>query len=159
MPNIAEDYLPDEPDLRILRILQADGRITNQELAQRIGMSPATAFERVKRLRASGIIAGYTALLDPGRLGHALLIFIEVLLDRTTQDAFAAFARHVGEVPEVLECHMVAGGFDYLLKVRVSDMAAYRAFLGGILAAMPGVRETRTYAVLEEVKATTRLPI
>lgn len=159
MSGFAEDYLPDEPDLRILRILQADGRITNQELAQRVGMSPATSFERVKRLRASGIITGYTALLDPLRLGHALLIFIEVLLDRTTQDAFAAFARHVADVPEVLECHMVAGGFDYLLKVRVSDMAAYRAFLGGILAAMPGVRETRTYAVMEEVKHSARLPV
>ena len=159
MTDMAEDYVPDDADRRILRALQADGRITNQALALQAGMSPATAFERVKRLRASGVITGYTAMLDPRRLDYALLIFIEVLLDRTTQDAFAAFAQHVRGVPEVLECHMVAGGFDYLLKVRVSDMAAYRAFLGGILAAMPGVRETRTYAVLEEVKATTRLPI
>ena len=157
--SMTEDYLPDDADIRILRLLQADGRITNQELAQRAGMAPATSFERVRRLRASGVITGYTALLEPRRLGHALLVFIEVLLDRTTQDAFAAFAQHVRGVPEVLECHMVAGGFDYLLKVRVTDMAAYRTFLGGILAAMPGVRETRTYAVLEEVKATTQLPI
>ena len=159
MSAIAESSSLDAADLRILRLLQEDGRITNQALAAQAGMSPASCFERVKRLRASGVIRRFTALLDPERLGFSLLIFIEVLLDRTTDDVFAAFAAHVRAVPEVLECHMVAGGFDYLLKVRVSDMAAYRAFLGGILAAMPGVRETRTYAVLEEVKATTRLPI
>ena len=149
----------DAVDLRILRILQEDGRITNQELASRAGLSPAACFDRVKRLRASGVIVGYTALLDPAKLGQALLIFVEVVLDRTTDDVFTAFAAQVGDIPEVLECHMVAGGFDYLLKVRVADMAAYRRFLGEILTSIPGVRETRTYAVLEEVKATTRLPI
>jgi Lrp/AsnC family leucine-responsive transcriptional regulator len=87
------------------------------------------------------------------------MIFIEVLLDRTTDDVFSAFSAHVRRVPQVMECHMVAGGFDYLLKVRVSDMGAYRSFLGDILTAMPGVRETRTYAVLEEVKLTTKLAV
>jgi len=149
----------DAADLRILRILQQNGRITNQELARQAGLSPASCFDRVKRLRERGIILGYTALLDPHQLGSALMIFVEVLLDRTTDDVFSAFAEHVRKVPQVLECHMVAGGFDYLLKVRVADMTAYRAFLGNILAAMPGVRETRTYAVLEEVKSTTQLPV
>lgn len=149
----------DEADLRILRVLQEDGRITNQALAERAGLSPAACFDRVKRMRQDGVIAGYTALLDPQKLGRALLIFVEVVLDRTTDDVFTAFAEQVRGIPEVLECHMVAGGFDYLLKVRVADMTAYRAFLGEILTSIPGVRETRTYAVLEEVKATTRLPI
>lgn len=149
----------DEADRRILRALQADGRMTNQELARRCNMSATACFDRVKRLRERGVILGYTALLDPAKLDRALLIFIEVLLDRTTEDVFDAFADHVRRLPEVLECHMVAGGFDYLLKVRVADMAAYRAFLGGTLAMMPGVRETRTYAVLEEVKNTMRLPV
>jgi len=149
----------DAADLRILRILQQDGRITNQELARQGGLSPASCFDRVKRLRERGIVLGYTALLDPHQLGSALMIFVEVLLDRTTDDVFSAFAEHVRKVPQVLECHMVAGGFDYLLKVRVADMAAYRSFLGDILAAMPGVRETRTYAVIEEVKSTTQLPV
>ena len=149
----------DAADLRILRILQQDGRITNQELARQGGLSPASCFDRVKRLRERGIVLGYTALLDPHQLGSALMIFVEVLLDRTTDDVFSAFAEHVRKVPQVLECHMVAGGFDYLLKVRVADMTAYRSFLGNILAAMPGVRETRTYAVLEEVKSTTQLPV
>jgi len=146
-------------DRKLLRALQEDGRMTNQALAQRCGISPAACFDRVKRLRASGVIRGYTALLDPGQLDRAMLIFIEVLLDRTTADIFQAFADHVRELPEVLECHMVAGGFDYLLKVRVADMAAYRSFLGGTLVAMPGIRETRTYPVLEEVKATSHLPV
>ncbi len=149
----------DDMDRKLLRILQDDGRITNQDLARTAGLSPAACFERVKRLRATGVIAGYTALLDPGLIGRSLMIFIEILLDRTTDDVFAAFAEHVRALPEVMECHMVAGGFDYLLKVRVEDMAAYRAFLGDTLVRMPGVRETRTYAVLEEVKATTKLPI
>ena len=149
----------DQMDRKLLRALQDDGRITNQALAERCGLSPAACFDRVKRLRASGVIRGYTALLDPAKLERALLVFIEVILDRTTDDAFAAFAAHVRELPEILECHMVAGGFDYLLKVRVADMAAYRAFLGDTLVAMPGIRETRTYAVLEEVKQTTTLPL
>lgn len=149
----------DEMDRKLLRVLQADGRITNHNLAQLCNISPAACFERVKRLRAQGVISGYTALVDPDKVGHALMIFVEVLLDRTTDDIFTSFAAHVRSIPEVLECHMVAGGFDYLLKVRVRDMAAYRAFLGETLVAMPGIRETRTYAVLEEVKATTHLPV
>lgn len=159
MASSDEENTLDEVNRRILRILQEDGRITNQALAQRAGLSPAACFERVKRLRASGLIRQFTALLEPAAVDRALMIFIEVLLDRTTDDVFTAFAAHVRDVPDVLECHMVAGGFDYLLKVRVSDMAAYRAFLGEILAAMPGVRETRTYAVLEEVKQTSMLPL
>ena len=149
----------DQIDRRILRVLQEDGRITNQALAQRCGLSSAACFERVKRLRESGVIKGYAALLDPAKLDRALMIFIEVLLDRTTDDVFTAFADHVRRLPDVLECHMVAGGFDYLLKVRVADMAAYRSFLGDTLVALPGIRETRTYAVLEEVKLTTRLAV
>lgn len=149
----------DEIDRKILRALQEDGRITNNALAQKCGLSNAACFERVRRLRESGVILGYTALLDPEKLDRALLVFIEVLLDRTTDDAFAAFADHVRKLPDVIECHMVAGGFDYLLKVRVADMAAYRAFLGDTLVALPGIRETRTYAVLEEVKLTSQIPV
>jgi Lrp/AsnC family leucine-responsive transcriptional regulator len=142
-----------------LRALQEDGRITNAALAEKCGLSNAACFERVRRLRDGGVILGYTALLDPAKLDRELMIFIEVLLDRTTDDAFAAFADHVRKLPDVMECHMVAGGFDYLLKVRVADMAAYRAFLGDTLVALPGIRETRTYAVLEEVKLTSQLPV
>jgi Lrp/AsnC family leucine-responsive transcriptional regulator len=146
-------------DRNILRILQSDGRITNRELAERCSLSPAACHERFKRLQERGYIRGFAALLDPEKLERALLIFVEVVLDRTTGDVFEAFAEAVRRTPEIMECHMVAGGFDYLIRARVQDMAAYRAFLGETLITMPGVRETRTYAVLEEVKTTTQLPI
>ena len=149
----------DAVDRRLLRALQEDGRLSNAELARRCNLSAAACFERVRRLRARRVITGYAALIDPAKVGRGLLIFVEVLLDRTTGDMFEAFAEAVRRQPEVLECHMVAGGFDYLIKARVGDMDAYRAFLGDVLVRMPGVRETRTYAVLEEVKATTALPL
>lgn len=153
------DISLDATDYRLIDALQIDGRITNQELARRCALSPAACHERVRRLRERGVITGTVALIAPAALDCALMIFVEVLLDRTNDDVFAAFADHVRRIPEILECHMVAGGFDYLIKARVSDMAAYRSFLGGILAEVPGIRETRTYAVLEEVKQTTCLPI
>jgi len=149
----------DPVDRRLLGALQEDGRISNAELARRCNLSPAASFERVRRLRERGVITGYAALIDPAKVGRGLMIFVEVLLDRTTGDMFEAFAETVRRQPEVLECHMVAGGFDYLIKARVGDMDAYRAFLGDVLVRMPGVRETRTYAVLEEVKSTTALPL
>ncbi|MGI4817374.1 MULTISPECIES: Lrp/AsnC ligand binding domain-containing protein [unclassified Brevundimonas] len=153
------EYKLDEADRRILRVLQQDGRITNQDLAAACNMSASSCFERVRRLRERGVIMGYTALIDPKYAERELLIFIEVLLDRTTSDIFDQFAARIRRSPEVLECHMVAGGFDYLVKVRMKDMAAYRAFLADTLVVMPGVRETRTYAVMEEVKDTSVLPL
>ena len=147
----------DDTDRRLLRVLQTDGRISNAELARRCNLSPAACFERVKRLKDRKVITGYAALIDPASADRALLIFIEVLLDRTTGDQFEAFAEMVRRQPEVLECHMVAGGFDYLLKTRMADMLAYRNFAGTVLWQLPGVRETRTYAVMEEVKNSTHL--
>jgi Lrp/AsnC family leucine-responsive transcriptional regulator len=152
-------YRIDDVDRRILRVLQADGRISNQDLAQRCNLSPSACSERVRRLREQGVIRGYAALLDPSKVDRALLIFVEVVLDRTTGDVFEAFAAAARRSAEVMECHMVAGGFDYLIKARVRDMAAYRRFLGEVLVEMPGVRETRTYAVLEEIKTSMSLPI
>lgn len=156
---MANDLRLDDTDRRLLRTLQADGRISNQDLAQACHLSPSACSERVRRLREHGFIRGFSALLDPDKVGRALLIFVEVVLDRTTADVFEDFAAAARRAPDVLECHMVAGGFDYLIKARVADMAAYRAFLGEVLVQMPGVRETRTYAVLEEIKATTHLPV
>jgi Lrp/AsnC family leucine-responsive transcriptional regulator len=149
----------DDTDRRLLRVLQTDGRITNQELARRCNLSPAATFDRVRRLKEKGLITGYAAVLDPAKVDRALLVFVEVILDRTTADIFEAFAAAARRAPDILECHMVAGGFDYLIKARLRDMEAYRAFLGDVLVDMPGVRETRTYAVLEEVKNTGVLPI
>lgn len=149
----------DRIDRRILAVLQGDGRITTLDLAERVGLSATATTERVKRLTRDGYILGYGARLDPGKLDLGLLVFVEVLLDRTSPDVFDSFGRAVERAPEVLECHMVAGGFDYLIKSRVKDMTAYRRFLADVILALPGVRETRTYAVMEEVKATTALPI
>jgi Lrp/AsnC family leucine-responsive transcriptional regulator len=149
----------DAIDRRILRELQADGRITNLKLAEAVRLSPTAVLERVKRLTRDGVILGYEARLDPARLGAGLMVFIEVLLDRTLPDVLDQFRAAVQARPEILECHLVAGGFDYLLKTRVADMTAYRALLGSAIWSLPGVRETRTYAVMEEVKSSGRLPI
>jgi Lrp/AsnC family leucine-responsive transcriptional regulator len=149
----------DRVDRRLLEALQTDGRIPIVDLAEKVGLSATATTERVKRLTRDGYILGYAARLNPDRLGRGLLVFIEVKLDRTTPDVFERFAHAVGRAPEVLECHMVAGGFDYLVKTRVADMAAYRHFLSDVLLSLPGVRETHTYAVMEEVKNTAALPL
>ena len=149
----------DQIDRRILRELQANGRLTNTELSERVHLPATATNERVKRLTRDGFIIGYTALLSPEKLGRALLLFVEVKLERTTPDVFDAFAAAIRRTPDVLECHLIAGGFDYLVKARVADMSAYRQFLSDLLTAVPGIRETRTYTVMEEVKDTTNLPI
>lgn len=149
----------DRIDLRILRLLQDDGRITHQKLANTVGLSPTAVLARVQRLTREGVILGYRAELNPALLGRGLVVFVEVLLDRTTPGVFDAFKAAAQVHEEILECHMVAGGFDYLLKTRMADMAAYRAFAGQVLWQLPGVRETRTYAVMEEVKSGGALPL
>lgn len=149
----------DRLDRRILAELQADGRITNLELAERVGLSPTATAERVKRLGRDGFILGYSARLDPVKLGRGLLMYVEVKLDRMDPDIFETFAAAVRKAPEVLDCHLIAGGFDYLIKARVRDMDAYRVFLAHVLMTLPGVRETHTYPVMEEIKSTTALPL
>jgi Lrp/AsnC family leucine-responsive transcriptional regulator len=149
----------DRIDRRMLAILQRDGRLPAVELAEKVGLSATSTGERLRRLQKDGFIAGFSARLDPHRLGFGLLVFVEVSLDKTTPDVFEKFAAAVRRAPEVLECHMVAGGFDYLVKTRVVDMAAYRGFLGDILLSFPGVKETRTYAVMEEIKSDAPLPL
>ncbi|MBL8313339.1 MAG: Lrp/AsnC ligand binding domain-containing protein [Rubrivivax sp.] len=149
----------DKTDRRILRVLQSDGRISNLKLAEAVHLSPAAVLERVKRLQREGFIVGYEARLNPARLGAGLLVFVEILLDRTVHDVMESFKAAVQVRPEILEAHLVAGGFDYLLKTRVADMAAYRAFIGSVIWTLPGVRETRTYVVMEEVKNSTMLAV
>ncbi len=147
----------DRIDRRILRSLQDDGRISNLKLAESVSLSPTAVLARVQRLTRDGYILGYQALLNPALLGARMLVFVEVLLDRTTPNVFDQFRAAVEVHPEILECHMVAGGFDYLLKTRVPDMEAYRKLAGSVLWRLPGVRETRTYAVMEEVKSSSKL--
>jgi Lrp/AsnC family transcriptional regulator, leucine-responsive regulatory protein len=147
----------DKIDLKILNALQTDGRISNLKLAEVVALSPTAVLARTQRLQREGYILGYEARLNPAKLGRGLTVFVEVLLERTTPQVFDQFKAAAQARPEILECHMVAGGFDYLLKTRVRDMAAYREFAATALWQLPGVRETRTYAVMEEVKETTRL--
>ena len=149
----------DRIDQRILSALQADGRLSNLRLAEAVALSPTAVLARVQRLTREGFILGYEARLNPLKLGRGMMVFVEVLLDRTTPNVFEQFRAAVQAQEAILECHMVAGGFDYLLKTRMADMAAYREFAGTVLWQLPGVRETRTYPVMEEVKNTTRLPL
>ena len=149
----------DKIDAKILRVLQKDGRISNLKLAEEVHLSPTAVLERVKRLTRDNFILGYEAKLNPAKLGAGLLVFVEILLDRTVHDVMDNFKAAVQVRPEILECHLVAGGFDYLLKTRVADMTAYREFIGSVIWTLPGVRETRTYAVMEEVKSSTHLPL
>ncbi len=158
-PRKASDHRLDRTDRRILAELQHNGRISNVELARRVNLSATPCLERVRRLEQSGYIREYVAVLDPQKLDVGLLLYVEVTLDRTTPEVFDRFREAIAAYPEVQECHMVAGGFDYLVKIRVPDMQAYRGFLGEGLTAAPGVRETHTYVVMEEIKETTAIDI
>ena len=149
----------DRIDHKILRQLQDNGRLTNADLARSVNLSPTPCLERVRRLEADGYILDYVALLNPQKLGAGVISFIQVLLDRTNPDVFERFKKQVGLCPEVMECHMVAGGFDYLLKVRTSSMIEYRDFLGETLARMSDIKQTHTYVVIEEVKATHSITV
>ncbi|MCM5681767.1 Lrp/AsnC ligand binding domain-containing protein [Schlegelella sp. S2-27] len=160
MKNGATDFNElDKIDRKILRVLQQDGRIANLKLAEAVHLSPTAVLERVKRLTRDGYILGYEARLNPQKLSASMMVFVEVVLDRTTPDVMNAFKAAVQTRPEILECHLVAGGFDYLIKTRVADMQAYRELIGSVIWSLPGVRETHTYAVMEEVKNTAMLPI
>jgi len=149
----------DRIDYKILTRLQENGRLSNVDLARSVNLSPTPCLERVRRLEADGYILDYVALLNPQKLGAGVVSFIQVLLDRTNPDVFERFREQVGLCPEVMECHMVAGGFDYLLKVRTNSMIEYRDFLGQTLARMSDIKQTHTYVVMEEVKATHAITV
>ncbi|NMM44682.1 winged helix-turn-helix transcriptional regulator [Rhodospirillaceae bacterium KN72] len=149
----------DKIDRNILRLLQTDGRLTNVELARRVNLSPTPCLERVRRLEKDGYIRGYSARLNPTRLEAGLTVFVQVTLDRTTTDIFDHFREAVAKEPGIAECHMVAGGFDYLLKVRTKDMERFRHFLGDVINMLPGVISTATYVAMETVKEGDFVPI
>ncbi len=141
----------DRTDLRLLRLLQADGRLTNAELAQRAGLSPATCHRRTQRLFAAGFISRVTAMVAPQKVERGALVMVGVVLDRSTPESFAAFEEAVAQLAFVLDCHLVAGDFDYFLKIRVRDIADFNRIHGDKLIALPGVRQTRTFFVMKEV--------
>jgi len=149
----------DNKDRQILEQLQLDGRISNVELSKRVHLSPTPCLERVRRLERDGYITGYSAQLDPVKMGAGLLVFVEVELETTSEDVFDHFKQAVQNIDHVMECHMIAGGFDYLLKLRFEDMQDYRNFLGHVLSALPHIKSTKTFVCMEEVKATSNLKI
>jgi Lrp/AsnC family leucine-responsive transcriptional regulator len=141
----------DRTDLKILRQLQRDGRIANADLAKRVNVSAATCHRRTQRLFDEGFIRGVRAQVNPGRVERAALVIVGVVLDRSTPESFAAFEAAIAKLPFVLDCHLVAGDFDYFLKLRVRDMADFNRLHGERLIALPGVRQTRTFFVMKEV--------
>jgi Lrp/AsnC family transcriptional regulator, leucine-responsive regulatory protein len=149
----------DRIDRQILTLLQADGRIANVTLAKMVNLTPTPCLERVRRLEREGYITGYTALLDPKKVGAGLLVFVEISLLRNSPDAFSDFRREASKLTGILECHLVSGNFDYLIKARVKDMDEYRKLLGEKILALPGVSDSRSYVVMEEVKESTALQL
>ena len=144
----------DRYDAAILRALSEDGRMSVTEIARRIGLTKTPTQARVKRLEESGVIAGYRAVLDPIRMGMAHVAYVEVRLSDTREAALQAFNKAVRGMPEIEECHMMAAGFDYLMKVRTSDIGDYRRVLGERISTLPHVASTSTYVAMEAVKET-----
>ena len=138
-------------DIKMMRALQKDGRISNAELAQTVGVSPATCHRRTQRLMDEGYITDVRAIINPEKVNRGALVMVGVVLDRSTPESFADFERAAAKLKFVLDCHLVAGDFDYFLKIRVGDMADFRKLHGEKLIALPGVRQTRTFFVMKEV--------
>ena len=149
----------DKTDLKILKFLQQNARIPMTELAEKVGLSTTPVTERVKRLERDNFIPGYHARLNPNLLGKGLLIFVELKLRSKSGNIFEDFRREVMRIPQILECHLVSGEYDYLIKVRLPDMSAYRDMLGNILLHLPAAAESRSYVVMEEVKEETVLDL
>ena len=149
----------DRTDLKILDILQTDGRISNSKLAELVNLSPTAVMARVQKLTKDEFILGYEAKLNPSKLNANFLVFVEVLLDKTTPNVLDDFIDAVTQYPEIVECHMVSGGFDFLIKLRSAGMEEFRRIAGQILWQLPGVKETRSYPVMQVVKDSSKIKI
>ncbi|MFI0472892.1 Lrp/AsnC ligand binding domain-containing protein [Halomonas sp. HMF6819] len=149
----------DRIDLRILRVLQDNARISYVDLAAEVGLSTTPCLERVKRLERAGVIRGYKAMLDPQALKANLLVFVEISLETQSPAVFDEFRRAVETLPQIQECHLVSGQFDYILKCRIPEMSAYRQLLGDVVLTLPGVKESKSYVVMEEVKESFSLHV
>jgi Lrp/AsnC family leucine-responsive transcriptional regulator len=156
------DELPenlDFIDLQLLTTLQNEGRIPVVELAKKVNLSATPCTLRMRRLEQEGVIVGYHARINPVALNQALMVFVTVSLKATDEASLKAFNAAVKPVKQILECHMLGGGFDYLLKIRVRDMPEYREILGSIIGALPMIESTHSYFVMEQVKESPLLPI
>ena len=149
----------DRIDHQILEILQKDGRIAISELASRVNLSTTPCSERVKRLERDGIIMGYYARLNPQLVDRNLLVFLEISLSAKSGDVFEQVAKDLMEIPEVQECHLISGDFDYLVKARLKEMTAYRRLLGDLLKKLPSSASSHSYIVMEEIKESLYLDV
>ena len=149
----------DKLDRRILAILQKDGRLSMKDLGEQVGLSITPCIERVKRMERDGIISGYHARVNPAALGASLLMFVQITLSNKSGEMFEQFRREVLRIPQVLECHLVSGDFDYIIKARIREMSEYRKLLGDILLQLPGAAQSKSYVVMEEIKETLTLNV
>ena len=149
----------DDLDLSILRVLQENGRISNVDLANQINLSPPATYTRLKRLEKQGYIRDYVALLDWGKMGYDMICFINISLQMHQPEEVEKFRQRISNLPEVLECHHVTGEFDYLLKVAIKNRDDLDRFVMKQLTPIPGIARIYTSLALNEIKATTALPI
>ncbi|VVE87728.1 Lrp/AsnC ligand binding domain-containing protein [Pandoraea bronchicola] len=149
----------DRLDRRILTLLQQDGRMSMKDLSEQVGLSITPCIERVKRMERDGVIMGYFARVNPAALGASLLVFVEITLDHKSGNMFDQFRREVLRIPEVMECHLISGDFDYLIKARIREMSEYRKLLGDILLQLPGAVQSKSYVVMEEIKETLTIHV
>ena len=149
----------DDTDRRILRVLQREGRVSNAELAERVHLSASACHRRVQRLEAAGMIRGYVALLDPRRLGVPATVFVEITLTTQADEVLEAFEQAVRRVPDVLECHLMAGTADYILKLVAEDTEDFARIHRQYLTRLPGVAQMKSSFALRTVSATTALPV
>lgn len=149
----------DKLDRRILTLLQKDGRLSMKDLGEQVGLSITPCIERVKRMERDGIISGYYARVNPAALGASLLMFVQITLSNKSGEMFDQFRREVLRIPQVLECHLVSGDFDYIIKARIQEMTEYRTLLGEILLKLPGAAQSKSYVVMEEIKETLMLSV
>ena len=147
----------DKTDIKILDILQNDGRISNIKLAEAVNLSATAALARVQKLAKDSFILGYEAKLNPEMLNASFVIFVEILLDKTTPNVLEEFSDAVMQYPEIVECHMTSGGFDFVVKIRCANMEEFRKISGQILWRLPGVKETRSYPVMEVIKESSKI--
>lgn len=149
----------DALDLRILDLLQQEGRLTMTELGERIGLSTSPCSQRVKRLERLNVIRGYHARIDPAAVGKSLLVFVEITLAEKSEQVFKKVREELSHMPEVLECHLVSGSFDYLVKARLGGMPEYRQLLGSMLKRIPVAAQSNSYVVMEEIKESVVVPL
>ncbi|MBU3848521.1 MAG: Lrp/AsnC ligand binding domain-containing protein [Candidatus Acinetobacter avistercoris] len=149
----------DRTDIKILDILQKDGRLSNIKLAEEVNLSPTAALARVQKLTKDGYILGYQAKLNPDMLNRSFVVFVEILLDKTTPNVLESFSDAVMQYPQIVECHMISGGFDFVVKIRCANMEDFRKISGQVLWQLPGVKETRSYPVMEVIKESSQIDI